>query len=322
MIQPQFLFWCCSFSHNPWNNSQPRENPIGRSWKRMTVIFARHKVVGRKNSFDTISKIFFWSVKKTIQKTSSIFSRKTQLVLVKEHLSVNYKSNLDNLIRLFVTLGWFTFLIPAKLFTKKSSTPWKKSQEKKYVSRFNKTQPQTNACYNIWEKIVDGENKASPNQVLKNNFDAKVRKMVDNAVMTVKNRMQDAIFTAMDNVSSPWIEMVVRSIIGSLRQWPCNVVQNRDRKDFTANSESSLLMPPCSRLDLHVDQDRNGENQNVEIFEVGDFPALRPTYDRRAHAQHIQFYDVMKSGNYCWINLEFGDTTQTFQLEERNRLLP
>ena len=39
-----------------------------------------------------------------------------------------------------------------------------------------------------------------------------------------------------------------------------------------------------SRLDLNVDQGRNDETRNVESFEDGDFPALRPNYERRVHA--------------------------------------
>ena len=80
--------------------------------------------------------------------------------------------------------------------------------------------------------------------------------------------------------------MAVRSITGSSRQGPNSMVQNPDRRDFTGNTENTLLMSASSRLDSNVDQDRDDETRNVEKFEDVDFPALRPNYDRRTHAHH------------------------------------
>ena len=45
-------------------------------------------------------------------------------------------------------------------------------------------------------------------------------------------------------------------------------------------------MSASSRLDLNINQDKNDETRNEENFEDGDFPALRPSYDRRAQAHH------------------------------------
>ena len=104
--------------------------------------------------------------------------------------------------------------------------------------------------------------------------------------MTVGNRMNDATLTAMNNVVIPRVEMTVRSIIESSGQGPSSVVQNPDRRDFTGNTENTPLMSASSRLDLNVDQDRNDDTRYVENFEDGEFPALKPCYDRRAHAHH------------------------------------
>ena len=45
-------------------------------------------------------------------------------------------------------------------------------------------------------------------------------------------------------------------------------------------------MSAFSRIVLNVNQDRNDDTRNVENFEDGDFPALRPNSHRRAHALH------------------------------------
>ena len=45
-------------------------------------------------------------------------------------------------------------------------------------------------------------------------------------------------------------------------------------------------MSASGGIELHVDQDGKDETRKVEKFEDGDFPALRPNYDWRAHAHH------------------------------------
>ena len=114
-----------------------------------------------------------------------------------------------------------------------------------------------------------------------------MRKAVDNAVMTVENRMHDAILTAMDKMVIPRVEMAVRSITGSSGHGLNGIVQNPDWGEFTGNTENTPLMSASSRLDLNIDQKRIEETRDIEYFEDGDFPAFRPNYDRRAHTHHI-----------------------------------
>ena len=57
-------------------------------------------------------------------------------------------------------------------------------------------------------RIVDGENSRSQNQVIGINMDDKIRKVVDNTVVSVGNRMHNAFLTAMDNVV-PRVQMAV-----------------------------------------------------------------------------------------------------------------
>ena len=83
--------------------------------------------------------------------------------------------------------------------------------------------------------------------------------------------------------------MAVRSITGSSGEGSSSMVQNPDRTDFTGNTQNTSLMSASSRLDLDVDQDRNDETRNVENFYDGDFPAIKPNYDRRAHTHHRIF---------------------------------
>ena len=138
---------------------------------------------------------------------------------------------------------------------------------------------------NFGRNTVDG-NSANQNRVIEKNFDDKISKAVDNAVMTVEKQMHDAILTAMDNVVTLRVEMAARSITESSRRGPNSVVQNPGQRDFTGNTENAPLMPASSRLDLNIYQDGNDETCNVENHKDGDFPVLRPNNDRRAHAHH------------------------------------
>ena len=45
-------------------------------------------------------------------------------------------------------------------------------------------------------------------------------------------------------------------------------------------------MLASSRVDLKIDQDRIDDTRNIEMFEDGEFPALRLYYDRHAHTHH------------------------------------
>ena len=93
----------------------------------------------------------------------------------------------------------------------------------------------------------------------------------------------------MDNVLIPRVEKAMRSLTESLGRGPNRMVQNADRRDFSGNTEKTPLMSASSRVDLNIDRDRNDDTCNVENFEDGDFPALKPTYDRQARLHHKAF---------------------------------
>ena len=90
----------------------------------------------------------------------------------------------------------------------------------------------------------------------------------------------------MNNMVIPRVDMVVRAITGSSGNGANSVVQNLDRRNVPGNTENTLLMSASSRLDLKIEQDRIDETRDIENFEDGDFPAVRPNYDRGAHVHH------------------------------------
>ena len=51
--------------------------------------------------------------------------------------------------------------------------------------------------------------------------------------------------------------------------------------------QNTPFMSASDRFILDNDINRNGETRNDEDFKDGDFPALKPNYDRREHAHHM-----------------------------------
>ena len=153
-------------------------------------------------------------------------------------------------------------------------------------------EPQTSGLVNNFVWSIVGENSASHDEVIQRNFADNFRKEVVNAVMAVESRVPDEISTAMYNVVIPIAELAVRSVIESSGRGPNSMAQNPDQRDFSGNTENTPLMSALSRVDLNNDQDRNNKTRNVENFEDGDFPVLRPNHDRQAHTHrsYLQFF--------------------------------
>ena len=116
--------------------------------------------------------------------------------------------------------------------------------------------------------------------------DDQYTRAVSSAVMTVENRMHDAILTARDKVVIAKVEMAVKSITDLTGHETSSEVQNNDRRDLLGNTRNTPPMPASNRLDLDNDINRNDETRSNEDFDEGDFLALRPHHDRRAHAYH------------------------------------
>ena len=114
-------------------------------------------------------------------------------------------------------------------------------------------EPQTIGLVNIFRTSSVGEVSASNDQVIERNFADKIRKEVNNAVMVDKNRVHDAILTALDNVVMPRDEMAVRSITESSERGPNSNVQNPDPWDFSGITENTPVMSALSRVDLNID---------------------------------------------------------------------
>ena len=91
---------------------------------------------------------------------------------------------------------------------------------------------------------------------VESNTDDRIKYVIDNAVITVKNCMHDAFLTAMNNLVIPRVEIAVRSITGWSGKGPKSIVQNPDRSDSTGNTKNTPLRSASKWFDLlNIEQD-------------------------------------------------------------------
>ena len=128
-----------------------------------------------------------------------------------------------------------------------------------------------------------------PKLIIGYNSDNRIRELVDSAVWILENYMHDANLTTMYTVVIPQVKMTVKSITGSSWQGPNSTVQNADIGTFEGYTENIFLNLAFSYLDLNIDQDRIDESRDIEKFEGGDFPSLRPNYNQQAQTHHTVF---------------------------------
>ena len=105
---------------------------------------------------------------------------------------------------------------------------------------------QTNGQPNGFERANKNDHQ---NQVLENNTDNQITRVVGSAVMTVKNRMHDAILTAIDRVVISRVERAVKFITSSTGHGTNSEVQNPERRDFLEKIRITTLMSASSQLD-------------------------------------------------------------------------
>ena len=105
---------------------------------------------------------------------------------------------------------------------------------------------QTNGQPNGFERTNKSDRQ---NQVLENNTDNQITRAVGSAVMTVKNRMHDAILTAIDKVVISRVERAVKVITSSTEHGTNSEVQNPERRDFLEEIRITTLMSASSQLD-------------------------------------------------------------------------
>ena len=90
----------------------------------------------------------------------------------------------------------------------------------------------------------------------------------------------------MGTLVMPRVEIAMRSITGSSRIGQNSVIKHSDPGDFSGSMESIPLLMVYRCTDPNISHNRSDETRKSEIFEVGDFAALKSKYYRLTHTHH------------------------------------
>ena len=177
------------------------------------------------------------------------------------------------------------------------------------VSENEILEQQASGSHKDFERSVD---HASQNKVIAKNTDDTNMDAVENAVVAVENYMHDAIWTAMNDVFIPQVEMAVRSVTGSSVNGSNSIIQNFDQKDFTRKTWNTPLRLASSRLDLKNDQNVTDETRDIDISVDGDNRATKPESPRSLQRfieqflEFLTFSSNLKFFNFFQKNINFS----------------
>ena len=114
---------------------------------------------------------------------------------------------------------------------------------------------------------------------------SKVRSEADNVMTSVKTRVQDAVFTAIENLVVSRVELAMKSANSpSGRSVDSNLLELTQR-DFLGNIEG-LRMTASSRMNSHTDLNRIDETVGNITVEESDLLVNEKNTDRQTYAHH------------------------------------
>ena len=125
-------------------------------------------------------------------------------------------------------------------------------------------------------------------------FNERIDREMSNIVNTVKDRIQDAILTAIDNIVAPKIELTIRTINASSGRDVTSVTVNSERGEHVGiNASFENASGNNSTLGVSNRNDETGHNFSDEVSELS---VPETHFDRRAHTHdRIQYRSLLIS---------------------------
>ena len=120
---------------------------------------------------------------------------------------------------------------------------------------------------------------------LEMSFVDKVRSEMDDIMTTVETRVQDAIWTAMESLAIPKLELAMKLVNASSRQDTDSVVPDTYQKDFAGNMEG-LLITVSSRINSNTDVIKIDETRGNITIEGGDMLVTERNFVRQTDRDH------------------------------------
>ena len=141
---------------------------------------------------------------------------------------------------------------------------------------------------------TSSDNISNPTQVnypqvdvhtFEENIVSKVRSEVDNVMTSVKTRVQDAVFTAIENLVVLTVEMAMKSANSPSGRSVDSNVMELNQRDFLGNIED-LRITASSSMNSHTDLNRIDETVGNITIEESDLLVNKKNTDRQTYAHH------------------------------------
>ena len=116
-------------------------------------------------------------------------------------------------------------------------------------------------------------------------FNEKIDREMNNIVDTVKDRIQNAILTAIDNIVAPKIELAIRSINASSRRDANSVSVNSERREHVGIN-ASFENASANNNTLGV-SNVNDETRHDIPDEVSELSVPETRFNRQPHTHHM-----------------------------------
>ena len=115
-------------------------------------------------------------------------------------------------------------------------------------------------------------------------FNERVDREMNNIVNTVKDRIQNAILTAIDNIVAPKIELAIRSVSASSGRDVTSVSVNSERREHAGINAS--FENASGNNDTQVMSKVNHETRHSITEEVSELSVPETHFDRQPHTHH------------------------------------
>ena len=121
-------------------------------------------------------------------------------------------------------------------------------------------------------------------------YDEKIDRELSYSVVTVEDRIQNAVLTAFDSIVAPMIELAIRSINGSSGRDPTSVIANSERGKHVGIT--ALFQNASGNNNVLNLSNVNDETRNSNPDEVSELSVPETRFDQQTHTHH-SFIDIL-----------------------------
>ena len=115
-------------------------------------------------------------------------------------------------------------------------------------------------------------------------FNERIVRETSNIIDTVEDKIQNAIFTAIDNIVAPKIELAIRSINASSGRAATSVTANSEGREHVRINASFENASENNNMEQVLNE--NDETRNNIPDEVSELTVSGARFDRQTHTHH------------------------------------